>query len=38
MVGPAVRVSSMSRWLSEDERGLRVQRQLAEAGASFYQT
>jgi beta-lactamase superfamily II metal-dependent hydrolase len=37
-VAPAVGVSSMPRWLSEDERGLRVERQLTKAGVSFYRT
>ena len=37
-VSPTVGVSSMPRWLSEDERGLRVQRQLERAGINFYRT
>jgi len=28
----------MPRWLSEDERGLRVQRQVDQAGIKFYRT
>ena len=37
-VRPTVGVSSMPRWLSEDERGLRVQRQLERAKIHFYRT
>lgn len=37
-VSPTVGVASMPRWLSEDERGMRVERQLAGAGVSFYRT
>ena len=37
-VGATVGVSSMPRWLSEDERGLRVERQLERAGLEFYRT
>jgi competence protein ComEC len=37
-VGPTVGVSSMPRWLSEDERGLRVERQLVGAEVRFYRT
>ena len=37
-VDPTIGVSSMPRWLSEDERGLRVQRQVDQAGIKFYRT
>jgi len=35
---PTIGVASMPKWLSEDERGLRVERKLARAGVGFYRT
>ena len=37
-MGATVGVSSMPRWLSEDDRGLRVERQLERVGLEFYRT